>query len=231
MIRRSADARAAARTCAEETAGLLAGMGQAAIALSGGSTPRLMFQALAELRVDWRRVHLFWVDERAVPPDDPQSNYRMTEEHLLRPAKIPAANVHRILAELEPQEAARRYEAEIREYFRGDEPRFDLVHAGMGADGHTASLFPGSPQIEDRAGLSAAVYVEKMSQWRITLLPQVLLGAQHCFLLAVGDEKREMLRDVMEGPLDPLRRPAQLLVRQRETVCFIDDAADYRIGG
>ena len=225
MIRRYADPLTTARACAAEIAQLAAGLPQTAIAISGGSTPKLMFQELTRLAVDWNRVHLFWVDERGVPPDDPQSNYRMTDENLLRPAGVPAENVHRVLAELEPHEAARRYTAEISEFFGNGDPVFDLVHMGMGPDTHTGSLFPGEPLIEDRTGLAAAVYVEKMSQWRITLLPRLLLSARQCFVLVAGPDKKKGLRDVLEGPLDPSKHPAQLVLRMRESICFIDEAA------
>ncbi len=225
MIRRFPDAPAAAQACARAVAELVSPLPRAAIAVSGGSSPKLMFQELARLPVDWNRVHIFWVDERGVPPDHEQSNYRMTAGNLLRPAGIPESNVHRIPAELEPHQAAEKYAANIRDFFAGAEPVFDLVHMGIGTDSHTASLFPGEPLTADRAGLTAAVYVPKMSQWRITLLPRVLLSARHCFLLAAGADKKAPLRDVLEGPLDPAKHPAQIVLRLRDAECFLDEAA------
>lgn len=225
MIRQFADAATAAQACAEDTAQLLARLtvdrAVASMAVSGGSTPRMMFQALIRLPVDWKRVHVFWVDERGVPPNDSQSNYRMTAENLLHAIEIPAQNVHRIHAELEPAEAARLYEEELRGFFGGP-PVFDLIHMGVGADGHTASLFPGSDLVRNEQDDVAAAYVVKMSQWRITLLPSVLRRARHCFVLATGADKREALQAVLKGPVDPVAYPAQLVLRARDYTLFTD---------
>jgi 6-phosphogluconolactonase len=222
----------AAADCAAETVALvqraLESKPRVAMAVSGGSTPKVMFGFLAAAPLDWSRIHLFWVDERGVPPDHPQSNFRMTKEHLLGVAKIPPSSIHRIQAELEPQEAAARYAEEIRAFFElqpGATPRFDLIHLGMGPDSHTASLFPGEALVRDRTGLVAATYVPKMEQWRITLLPGVLLSADKVFVLAAGPDKAAPLRDVLEGPLDPLQHPAQLAMRERDAICFLDAAA------
>lgn len=225
------DAAGAAEACAGHILHLLhsalVGNGQATLAISGGSTPKLMFQAMAKAGFDWKLVHLFWVDERAVPPDDEQSNYRMAEEYLIRPARI--RNVHRIPAELAPQQAAKRYSEDIREHFQlteGDLPHFDIIHLGIGSDAHTASLFPGEPLIDDREGLSAAVYVEKIPQWRITLLPGVLLAARNMAILAAGEDKKEALKYILEGPYSPRDYPAQIVARQaRKPVFFLDEAA------
>ena len=121
---------------------------RATLAVSGGSTPKLLFAQMAKADFDWSKVHLFWVDERGVPPTDTQSNYKLTKENFLDSAGFPAGNVHRIQAELGPQLAARLYADEIRNFFSlapGEFPRFDVVHQGMGPDAHTASLFPGEP--------------------------------------------------------------------------------------
>lgn len=207
----------AAGACAREVLRLLTGLGAAgrpaSLAISGGSTPKLMFDALAAATFDWRSVHIFWVDERSVPPDDAESNYRMAREHLIGPAAIPSSNVHRIAGELEPVEAARRYVEEIRAFFHlapGELPRFDIVHRGMGADAHTASLFPGEPLIEDRKQIAAAVYAKKLGRWRITLLPGVLLAAAHTLVLATGSDKAEAIRAVFRDPYRPADYPAQL---------------------
>jgi 6-phosphogluconolactonase/glucosamine-6-phosphate isomerase/deaminase len=167
------------------------------------------------------------VDERAVPPNHEQSNYRLAEECLIRPAKI--RNVHRIPAELTPKQAAKRYSTDIREHFQvneGELPHFDVVHLGIGPDAHTASLFPGEPLIDDRQGLAAAVYVEKIPQWRITLLPGVLLAARNMVILAAGADKKEPLDHILKGPYDPLLYPAQIVARQaRRPIFFLDEAA------
>lgn len=224
---------AAARACAQEILALLDAaldrQNMATLAISGGRSPAPMFEELARQRFDWDRVHLFWVDERAVPPADPQSNYRLAHELLLAPAQVPPRNVHRVEAELPPGEAARRYEAEIRSFFRlapGPLPQFDVIHRGLGADAHTASLFPGEPLIDDREGIAAAVWVEKLFAWRITLLPGVLLNARHTVVLATGADKAEPLRNVFLAPYEPKQFPGQLGLREGiEMTWFVDQAA------
>ena len=223
------DAAAAAEACARRLTGLLeaalAGGADATLAISGGSTPRLLFQKLATLRFDWSHVHLFWVDERCVPPADPASNYKLAKDWLLPSARFPDRNVHRIFGEIAPQEAAHRYAAEIRDFFRldsGEMPRFDVVQCGMGPDGHTASLFPGSPFIDDRAGIASAVFAPQFNQWRVTLLPGPLLAARHVLYLVSGADKAETARAVFEGPFEPQKYPAQLIGRRGEW--FLDDA-------
>ena len=224
------DAAAAAEACAHRVTGLLEaalGGGEfATLAVSGGSTPRLLFEKLATLRFDWSRVHLFWVDERCVPPTDPASNYKLAKDWLIPGARIPERNVHRIVGEVAPKEAAHLYVEEIRRFFglEPDEmPRFDVVQCGMGPDAHTASLFPGEPLIEDRAGIAAAVFAPQFNQWRVTLLPGPLLAARHVVYLVSGADKVEAVRAVFEGPFEPKTYPAQLVGRSAEW--FLDEAA------
>jgi 6-phosphogluconolactonase len=226
-----ASAEQAADACAARIAALLEEAASldrlATLAVSGGTTPKLLFERLAGMKIAWARVHLFWVDERAVPPADPQSNFKLANDHLILAGGIPQGNVHRILAELAPAAAAQRYTEEIRGFFSlsaGELPRFDVVHRGMGPDAHTASLFPGEPLIGDRQGIAAAVYVQKLAQWRITLLPGVLLNAAHTVVLTAGDDKAEAVRAVFKEPHDPGRFPAQL-GRDRSASWFLDDAA------
>ena len=142
---------AAAEACALEMLALIAAArdatGRATVAISGGSSPKPMFAKMAAAGFDWTGVDIFFVDERCVPPTDSASNYKMANEYLLHPAGIPAAQVHRILGEMDPHEAARQYAAEL-------PPVFDIVHRGLGPDAHTASLFPGDPLIDDRAGIA-----------------------------------------------------------------------------
>lgn len=207
----------------------LSGETHATLAISGGSSPKPMFAELAKSKFDWRKVHLFWVDERAVPPTDSQSNYLLAEQHFIAPAHFPKANVHRIRAELQPDEAARLYADEIRDFFgleNGELPHFDVVHRGVGPDAHTASLFPGEPLIDDRDNLVAAVYVEKFAQWRITLLPGVLLAAHHTAVLIVGEDKAEAVRAIFDHPYDPKQYPAQITVHHgRGVTWFLDQGA------
>ena len=199
------------------------------MAVSGGVTPALYFDALAAARFKWDRVHLFFVDERAVPPDHADSNFRLAEEHWIKKARMIGRQVHRIRGEMEPHEAAAAYMEDIREFFNlkpGQAPHFDIVHQGMGPDAHTASLFPGSPYIEDREGLATAVYVEKKHQWRVTLLPAALLAAKHTLFLITGDDKAEAVRAVMEEPYDAMTYPAQMSLHHgRSVTWFLDEAA------
>lgn len=235
MIRRHTypDPSKAAEACAHHVQNLLeeaiSGGLQATFAVSGGSTPRLLFQELAKAKFPWDKVHLFWVDERAVPPTDSQSNYRLADESFIEPAHFPRRNVHRIQAELRPDVAAQRYAEDIRAFFGlgpGDLPHFDIVHRGMGPDAHTASLFPGEPMIEDRDGLVAAVYAARFSQWRITMLPGVLLAASHTVMLVAGADKANAVRDVFHEPYDPKRFPAQISSQTgRRVTWFLDEAA------
>src|ERR1017187_4750749 len=225
---------ACARNILAELETALSGNGTATLAISGGSTPELMFREMSRQRFDWERTHLFWVDERAVPSTDPQSNYKLADENFITPAHFPRRNVHRIQAELRPGEAAKRSVNEIREFFgipASDMPHFDVIHRGVGPDAHTASLFPGEPLIDDREGIAAAVWVEKMTQWRITLLPGVLLAARHTVVLAAGAGKAAAVRDIFTEPYDPKKYPSQLGFHDgRGATWFLDEAAARLIG-
>jgi 6-phosphogluconolactonase len=207
----------------------LSGKEQATFAVSGGSTPKLLFEELVKARYRWERVHLFWVDERAVPPTDPQSNYKLAEEALIGPAHIPRRNVHRIQGEITPERAAEHYVGDIRRFFaleEGELPHFDIVQLGMGPDAHTASLFPGEPLIDDREGIAAAVFAPKPPPWRITLLPGILLAARHAVFLVSGEDKAEAVRAVFNDEYDPKRLPAQMVSHHGRAVAwFMDDAA------
>ena len=221
----------AAKACARNILAVLeetmAGEGEASMAVSGGSTPKLMFEELARAPFSWARVHLFFVDERCVPPSDPQSNFRLAEQSFLVPSHFPRRNVHRIQGELRPQAAAERYASELRDFFSlspGEMPHFDIIHRGIGADCHTASLFPGDSLVEDRENLAAAVFVEKLQSWRVTLLPGVLLNPRHTVMLVCGADKAEPVRRVLAGPHDLLKCPAQL-TSHRSVTWFLDDSA------
>lgn len=231
----SADEGAAAEACAQHILALLGDAvresGRAALAVSGGSSPKPMFARMASgalsgnRQFDWQGVHIFWVDERCVPPDDAASNYKMVKEYLIDPAGIPESQVHRILGEIAPEEAAKRYADEMQAFFglTGSElPRFDVIHRGMGPDAHTASLFPGDPLIDDRAGITAATFVPKFNQWRVTLLPGVLLAAKHTVVYAPGPDKAEALGHVFGEDYDPQKYPSQIGLRDSgETSWFL----------
>jgi 6-phosphogluconolactonase len=229
----SPDAASAAEACAHHVIAVLeevlAGQEFATLAISGGSTPRLLFERLARAKFRWDRVHLFWVDERSVPPTDPASNYKLAEDCLIRPAHIPIRHVHRIYGEIPPKTAAIRYRDDIRDHFglvEGELPHFDLIHRGMGPDAHSASLFPGEPLIDDREGIAAAVFVPKFNQWRVTLLPGVLLAARHNVFLVCGADKAEAVRAVFKEEYDPERYPAQIASHHgRGVTWFLDSKA------
>jgi 6-phosphogluconolactonase len=228
----SPDSQTAANACAAYIFGRLdtaiAARGEASLAISGGSTPKLMFQKMAATPFAWDRVHLFFVDERCVPPTDPASNYKLANENLIAPSKIPAANVHRIEGEIAPPDAAERYASEIRQFFglsEGGMPQFDIVHRGMGPDAHTASLFPGEPLIGDRTGIAAATFAKKFNQWRVTLLPGVLLAARNTIFLVAGEDKVEALHAVFHEAYDPKRYPSQLGNAGASVAWFLDESA------
>lgn len=190
---------------------------RATLAVSGGTSPRPMFEFFAKSGFPWEHVQIFWVDERCVPPTDSQSNFRMANETWLAPAKVPSGNIHRVPTELDPHEAARKYAEGVRPFLP-----FDVIHRGMGPDGHTASLFPGEPLIADHEGIAAAVWVEKMHQWRVTLLPGVLEAARNTVVLATGADKAEALAAVLQGPYDPMKWPAQIGARDANVSWFTD---------
>jgi 6-phosphogluconolactonase len=216
----SADESAAAEACAQHVLAILGeavrANGRATLAVSGGSSPKRLFARMAAAKFDWRGVHIFWVDERCVPPTDGASNYKMVKEYLIDPAGIPETQVHRVAGEIAPEEAARRYADEIRRFFglaESELPRFDALHRGVGPDAHTASLFPGDPLIDDRAGIAAATFAAKFQQWRVTLLPGVLLAAMHTVVYAPGPDKAEALGHVFGEEYDPKKYPSQIGIR------------------
>jgi 6-phosphogluconolactonase len=174
------------------------------LALSGGNTPRNVYSLLAEQSKDslpWEKIHIFFGDERHVPPDDPESNYRMARESLLSKVPIPEENVHRIAAELPAPQAADRYEQELKSFFHlsgGAWPRFDLILLGIGEEGHTASLFPGTTALGEQSRLAAANWVEKLQTWRITLTYPVLNHAAEVLFLVSGQGKAQILRDIFD---------------------------------
>jgi 6-phosphogluconolactonase len=185
-----------------------------------------MFEWMAAQAFEWKAIEIFWVDERCVPPDDAQSNYRMTREALLDRIQIEPARIHRIKGELPPEQAAALYREDIWNTFDlspSELPVFDIIQRGMGPDAHTASLFPGGPLIEDRTHVASDVWVEKMKQHRVTLLPGVLEKGRHTLCLATGLEKQQALRDVLSGPEDLKNFPAQ--IGRATAIWYVDRAA------
>lgn len=242
-IRLFADAEQVSRAAAEEfvrgarDAG--AARGKFTVAMAGGSTPRRLYQLLAETpfreQVDWSKIQFFWGDERGVVPDHKDSNYRMAGEALLQKLALPAGQVHRMPAEREDREAAARdYQAEIARVFgvspQGEPPVFDLVLLGMGPDGHTASLFPSTEALQDKTRWVVPNYVPKFDAWRLTMTPLVLNRAATVIFLVAGEDKAERLPEVLEGPPDTDRLPSQLIrPTTGRLLWFVDRAAAARL--
>jgi 6-phosphogluconolactonase len=184
------------------------------VALAGGSTPRAAYALLTEeprrSRVRWEAVHVYFGDERCVPPDDPQSNYHTAKSTLLDAVPIPHAQIHRMRGEIAPEQAALEYARLLRDTF-GEAPHLDLVMLGMGADGHTASLFPGDDPLTDDDALVRATYAESVQMWRLTITPKVINGAREVVFGVSGKEKAAALKAVREGPRDPTQYPAQIV--------------------
>jgi len=229
-IGRFANAQGAADACAGAILKALdearRARGAATLAVSGGSTPRLMFQTIAKSGFDWSHIDLFQVDERCVPPDHQMSNFRMIREALLDHIHLAPGQIHRIEGELIPDEAAVRYVDDIRHTLKlqPDElPVFDAIQRGMGPDAHTASLFPGEPLIENVTGIAAAVWVEKIQHHRVTMLRGVLERSRHTVMLISGDDKAEALKQVLTEPRDLMKYPCQIAADQADW--FVDEAA------
>jgi 6-phosphogluconolactonase len=230
------DAAALARQGAEQfiaRAGeAVARAGRFAAALSGGSTPAALYSLLAagefRDRVDWPRVHLFWGDERCVHPEHPDSNFRMTREHLLERIQLPPENIHRMQGETEPVAAATAYESELRKFFGAGLPRFDLVLLGLGEDGHTASLFPGSTALKETEHWVAAVYVDKLRSHRLTLTLPVINAAAHVAFLVAGASKAAIVKEML-GSANASSYPAAQVMPARGQLTWLI-AADAAAG-
>ena len=224
LIRRFPDAKTAAEACGTEALKLLkaavAQRGRATLAISGGTSPKIMFEFFARSEFDWSKVHIFWVDERCVPKDSPDSNYKLAYDAWLK--DLPGTNVHRVRTELPPEQAAQRYSEEIAPFLP-----LDVIHRGMGADAHTASLFPGDPLVNN---LTDLVGVAQRPIVRISLLTKVLKSALHTVILATGADKAEPLATILRTPHEPLQYPAQIASMDPETATwFIDEAAASKL--
>ncbi len=220
----------AAEAAARVISDAVAGAGRCALVLAGGHTPRALYEALASRfrdRVPWADVHVFWGDERYVPPDDPQSNYRMARETLLDHVPCPAANVHPMPTQFaDPEAAARDYEATLRREFAGEWPRFDLVLLGLGPEGHTASLFPGSPALGEQTRWVRAVTVSAIPASRLTLTLPVFVRSATTYFLVTGTDKAVALHEVLTGTCDPNDCPAAgVRAAQGVVVWWVDRAA------
>ncbi|NLX11706.1 MAG: 6-phosphogluconolactonase [Chloroflexi bacterium] len=230
--------RAVAGQIVAAAAGAIAQHGRFSIGLCGSTTPRPLFELLAgdefAPQIAWGQVHVFFGDERSVPPDHADSNYRQARVLLLDQVPIPPGQVHRMRGEAEPVEAAAEYEAVLRRYFGPDAtlPRFDVLLQGMGPDGHTASLFPHSAALHEDQRWVVAHYVEKLDTWRITLTPPAINAAAQVIFMVSGEAKAEMLDRVISGPYQPDELPSQL-IQPRDGVLrwMVDEAAASRLRG
>lgn len=199
-----------ARECIEEH-------GHFSVAFSGGSTPESLYALLATdtyaPRIEWDKVHVFWGDERCVPPKNTDSNYRMAHYALLDLVDIPEANIHRMRGEDPPEEAAATYEQELREFFgeKAAWPRFDLIFLGLGDDGHTASLFPNSDALSVTKDWVTAHYVKLLRVWRLTLTAPSINAANNVLFLVSGSKKASVLQKVLQAPYSPDDLPAQMI--------------------
>lgn len=225
------------------------GSGHFTVALSGGSTPRLMLENLAAEpfldTVPWSSIYFFWGDERCVAPDDPESNYRMAREALLSKVPVPEENIFRIPAEMgDPEGAADDYSVRLAQFFiagRGENrsgtaplgslPRFDLVFLGMGADGHTASLFPGTRALAAGERIAFANYVEKLDAHRVTLTAATINNARNVTFVVAGDDKAEALKEVLEGDYRPETYPSQLIRPRKGCLLWMVDERAARLLG
>ena len=213
-------------------------LGQAAIdargcfsvGLAGGSTPKRTYELLASEayreQLNWSKVHIFFGDERCVPPDHSESNYRMANEALISRVSIPPPNVHRINGLGDAVANASLYEDELRTFFNpASWPRFDLVLLGMGDDGHTASLFPGTKALVEPRAWVVANWVEKFGAFRITLTAPAINHAANIVFLVSGTSKAERLSEVLRGARDPTKLPSQLIQPERGSLEWLVDKA------
>lgn len=230
---------AVARHVVACAADAISSSGRFILALAGGSTPRAAYSRLAtgdlRLELDWQRTHVVWGDERCVPPDDPESNYRMAKETLLDRVPIPGNQIHRIRGEDDPEQAAVDYERALRSLLRGHPERsegsLDLVLLGLGEDGHTASLFPGQPAVHETERWVLAVPSPAGDMWRVTLTPAVLNLASNVTFIVSGAAKSFRLAQVFERPVDSDLLPAQAIrPLQGRLTWMVDRAAAARLG-
>jgi 6-phosphogluconolactonase len=208
--------------------------GRFTVALSGGETPRRMYEILGKPpyrdRIHWKEVHIFWSDERCVPDDDLRSNSLMAHQALLDQVPIPPQNIHPIHCDSAPQQAALQYEQELKEFFSRQNPNFHLVLLGLGSNGHIASLFPHTPVINEKERWVSEVYIEELGMYRVTFTAPYINQAEQVMFLVSGTDKAQVLEDVLEGPYQPDELPAQL-IRHNGThpLWLVDKAASHKL--
>lgn len=228
---------AAAERLSQIASSAVAARGRFFIALSGGNTPRAFYLLLSQspwrARVPWAKAEVFFGDERCLPPQHPDSNFHIACKAMIEPLSLPQENVHRMLGELDPHAAAAAYQQEIVNAFSNAAnmlPRFDLVLLGLGADGHTASLFPGSDALQENEKLVVANYVDKLKAYRLTLTLPVLNNARHIMFLVVGENKSSIANELFVRPNRSIKYPAELIRPTDGTIIwFLDRAAASKL--
>lgn len=208
--------------------------GRFSVALSGGETPRRMYEILASSpyreRVHWEEVHVFWSDERCVPDDDPRNNARMARQALLDHVPIPTDHIHPMQCGASPKQAALQYEQELKEFFSIQNPNFHLILLGLGANGHIASLFPHTSVLNEQAKWVSEVYVKELEMYRITFTAPYINQASQVMFLVSGADKAQALEDVLEGPYQPRKLPAQLIRPDgKHPIWLVDKAASHKL--
>ena len=231
MIKVFDDQRAASEAMAEEFSSVakkaVSERGQFTVALTGGSSPQTLYEILHtepyQQRIPWEHTHVFWGDERAVPFADVQNNARMGFAKLLNHVPVPSDQIYRMNGDIAPEKSANEYEKILNQHFEDQEPVFDLILLGMGADGHTASIFPGSKAVHEQHRLVTTGYNEDQGTHRITFTPPLIDKARHIFFAVFGDKKAETLKKVLEGSYNPEQLPAQLVKPEHgEVTWFLD---------
>ena len=198
--------------------------GYFSVVLSGGHTPKPLYEHLSRVdKIQWDKVHIFWGDERLVPPDHPDSNYGMAYASLLSKISIPDENIFRIKGELSPEDAANDYQKTLNKYFDAHEKKFDLLLLGMGPEGHTASLFPGTDALLESTRWVVPNFVPKLNAWRITLTFPAILSARKIIVLITGSEKAEILKTVLEGDKANDQIPIKRILSTKNEVLWIAD--------
>lgn len=238
MIQIFNDLEALSQQAAEKFAGLanraIASQGRFNVALSGGNTPRRLYEILAGSpyhdQIHWEDVYVFWGDERCLPADDPRSNSQMARQTLLNHVPVPASHLHPILGDLPAALAATHYEAELQEFFGTQPPIFDLILLGLGENAHTASLFPNTPVLGESERWVSEVYVTEQSMYRVTMTAPLINQAREVIFLVSGAEKAPALRSVLEGAHHPYEYPAQLIhPNGAHPTWLVDKAAAHKL--
>ncbi len=227
-------AEAGAREFARAAGDALSDRGVFRVALAGGSTPRALYRRLTQApyrrAIRWDRIRFFWGDERCVPPGNERSNYRMARETLLQPLRIPASQVFRMEGEQQPAQAARSYENGLRREFRGRPVKLDLVLLGLGGDGHTASLFPGTAALAEERCLAVANFVPKLSEWRLSLTYRAINATRRIVFLVSGPEKAAVSAKILKKQSGWQDLPASCIGSRRGTLLWLlDQAAASRL--